>query len=96
MSDTTFGKYIRALRLGFGHWKQARLFLRISIEGDYFRVEMVPDDQLIDCKQRGPREHVVWWEKGPQNLALSPAIVERSRRREAQTFLVDDNGLEVE
>ena len=91
----TFGKYIRAMRLGFGHWKQAGLFLRISIDGPYFRVWMEPDDVLIECRREYCGEAICWWDRGPRGLAMSPAIVGRSGRRESQTFLVDDAGEEV-
>lgn len=95
MSGPRFGPHIRAIRLGYGHSKSLGFYVRVRPEGDRFRIDLCPDDQVVENdKRRG--EHYCWWENHESRdlLRLSPAISRRVQIRERQTFVVDDLGEE--
>lgn len=88
----TFGKALRAARLGYGFSEKHRAFIRLSdpMSGKV-HISVVPEDKLIPATAPG-KYHRCWWE-GPdhgQNLLdMVPVLRHLTRVKTTIGFYVD-------
>jgi hypothetical protein len=57
----SFGETLRASRMGFGWYDRLSCWVRISPEGDGFRLHVVPHLRGT-CPKTKHKMHVCWWD----------------------------------
>jgi hypothetical protein len=84
---------LRGCRIGF-HWHpKTESMIRLSVEGDHFRVWICPP-ALLPSGKLSPVGHLCWWDD-PKLIDLCPAIAAHARPDRLVCFCVDDDGKEI-
>jgi len=94
MASDTFGKTIRALRMGYRLSPTHGAWIRISWHSDeLIRVDVVPHDQLVSATNK-VKAHVCWWETRDDNdvLDLCEPLTEIRNPDKSYRFIVNING----
>lgn len=85
--QNTFGKALRAYRLGYSHYGRLKAWIRIEDSGTYINVTCVPFGEKVPNGKKVP--HVCWWEGEEDLIAMMPALSNVKKINKTISFDID-------